>query len=282
MLLDINAYVGHWPFKQLKHNTCETLLARMNKFGVDVSVISNINGIFYKNTQSANEELYDEINSDGRFKDRFIPFAVINPVYAGWRDDFEICIAKMGMKGLRLCPQYHDYELTDPSLIELVRLARDRGLPVAFDIRMVDSRQRSWMDIPVFEPDAPKKSDIITKEWALRDVVPIMREVPDAKYFILNLANSVSLSDEDMVLIKKADLLFDTSGRALREGDRLSELLKRFGKEKFAFGTHSPILDYLTARLRIESLSKAEADEATKEMLRSGNAKRMLAGARVV
>lgn len=275
-MIDINAYVGHWPFKQLAHNTCGALLARMNRFGVDVSVISNINGIFYKNTQSANEELYREINSDERFKKRFIPFAVINPIYAGWRDDFETCVSKMGMKGLRLYPQYHDYEITDPSLTELVKLARDRGLPVAFDIRMVDSRQRSWMDIPVFDRSAEKKSDIIAKEWALRNVVPIVRAVPDAKYFILNLANSVSLSEGDMGLIKKANIVFDTSGRSLREDDRLSELLKRFGNDKFAFGTHSPILDYLTARLRIESLSDTEADAATKDLLRSGNAQRML------
>ena len=51
MLIDINAYVGNWPFQQLKYNTCEALSARMNKFGVDISVISNLNGIFYKNTQ---------------------------------------------------------------------------------------------------------------------------------------------------------------------------------------------------------------------------------------
>jgi len=276
MLLDINAYVGHWPFKQLKYNTCPKLLDRMNKFGVDVSVISNINGIFYKNTQSANEELYNEIKSDRGFIDRFIPFAVINPIYAGWRDDFETCVEKMGMKGLRLFPQYHDYEITDPSLIELVKMARDRGMPVSFDIRMVDSRQRSWMDIPKFNPATDYKVDVITKEWSLKNIIPILREVPDAKYLIVNLANSVSLTEEEMGLILKTNILFDTSGRSIRGDNTLSELLKRFGKEKFAFGTHSPILDYLTGRLRIESLSQAEADEATKELLRSGNAKRFL------
>ena len=52
MLIDINAYVGHWPFMQLKYNTCESLAQRMDRFGVDVSVISNLNGIFYKNTHS--------------------------------------------------------------------------------------------------------------------------------------------------------------------------------------------------------------------------------------
>ena len=276
MLLDINAYVGHWPFKQLQYNTCSKLLDRMNKFGVDVSVISNINGIFYKNTQSANEELYDELKSDSRYKDRFIPFAVINPIYAGWRNDFETCITKLGMKGLRLYPKYHDYEMTDPSLIELVKLARDRGLPVAFDIRMVDSRQRSWLDIPVFEGNAAVKFDISTKEWTLKNIVPIVREVPDAKYIIVNLANDMKLTSEEMELIKKADILFDTSGRAIRGGNTLSELIKKFGSERLAFGSHSPILDYLTGRLRIESLSEAEADERTKEMLRSGNAKRIL------
>ena len=276
MLLDINAYVGHWPFKKLKYNTCGLLLDRMNKFGVDISVISNLNGIFYKNTQSANEELYDEIKTERRFKDRFIPFAVINPIYAGWRDDLETCITKMGMKGIRLSPKYHDYEMNDPSLVELVRRVRDHGLPVSFDIRMVDSRQRSWMDIPLFEGNADVKFDIITKEWALKHIVPIIREVPDAKYLIANLANSVKLNDDDMALIKKADILFDTSGREIRGEDTLSELLNRFGKNRFAFGTHSPILDYLTGRLRIESLSEDEADEETKELLRSGNAKRML------
>ena len=275
MLLDINAYVGHWPFKQLQYNNCSKLLERMNRFGVDVSVISNLNGVFYKNTQSANEELYDEIRSNKRFKDRFIPFAVINPIYAGWREDIEICVSKMGMKGLRLYPQYHDYGITDPSLIELIKLARDRGLPVAFDIRMVDSRQKSWLDIPKFEP-REVKYDIITLEWQLQNVVPIIKEVPDAKYIIVNLATSINLNDEDMALIKKADILFDTSGRTIRGDNTLGELLKRFGNDKFAFGTHSPILDYLAGRLRIESMSDSEADETTKELLRSGNAKRIL------
>jgi uncharacterized protein len=268
MLLDINAYVGHWPFQQLRYNTCESLLGRMNRFGADVSVISNMNGIFYKNTQSANEELYDEIRSDRRFRDRFIPFAVINPIYAGWRDDLEKCITKMGMKGVRAYPKYHDYEITDPSLIELVKRTRDHGLPVAFKIRMFDSRCRSWMDIPYVVGKASLK-----KEWTVKDIVPIVKAVPDAKYMILNVANSIVLGDEDRELFKKADIVFDTSGRNI---SNLGELLTIYGKDKFAFGTHSPILDYLTGLLRIESLRESEADEKTKELLRSGNAKRIL------
>ena len=269
MLIDMNANIGHWPFHQVRYNTCKSLLGRMNRFGVDISVISNMNGIFYKNTQSANEELMDDIRSDRSFSRRFIPFAVINPIYAGWQDDMDICIKKMGMKGVRVYPNYHDYELTDPSLIELVKLARDYNVPVAFTIRMVDSRSRSWMDIPhITGTGSPGQ------EWTMNDIVPVVRAVPDAKYLVLNVGNRIIVSDsEDMELIKRADVLFDTSGR---EVNKLNELLNIYGKDKFAFGTHSPILDYISGLLRVEALREEEADKETKELLRSGNAKRFL------
>ncbi len=269
MLIDINANIGHWPFHQVKYNTCKALLERMDKFGVDLSVVSNMNGIFYKNTQSSNEELIEEINSDKRFKKRFIPFAVINPIYAGWRDDFEKCIKKFGMKGIRLYPKYHDYEITDPSLIELAKRARDYNIPVAFTIRMIDSRSRSWMDIPYITGPAALK-----KEWTLKDIVPIIEAVPDAKYLILNVANNIILNDQkDKDLFAKAEVLFDTSGRQL---NNLNQLLSIYGKHKFAFGTHSPILDYLTGLLRIEALRESEADGKTKDLLRSVNAIRVI------
>ena len=260
MLIDTNAYVGHWPFRQRKYTTCATRLARMDQGGIDVSVVSNLNGIFYKNTQSANEELQDELRADRQFQDRFIPFAVINPLYGGWKNDVEAC-SEMGMKGIRVYPTYHGYTLTHPACIELVKMARDRGLPMALSLRMVDSRPSSWLDVER------------STEWALKDIVPILKAVPDATYLILNVANSTQLNEEETALFRKATIIMDTSGRALTN---LGELLHTYGKEKFAFGTHSPILDDYTGLLRIESLREAEADEKTKEQLRAGNAKRVL------
>ena len=259
MLVDVNAYVGHWPFLQLPYNNCEGLLGRMDRFGVDISVVSNLNGIFYKNTQSANKELHDELKSRKQFADRFIPFAVINPNYAGWRADLETSTKKFGMKGVRIYPQYHDYALHHPECVALLKRVRDKGLPVAISLRMVDYRQRSWMDLD--------------NEWKLQDVMPAIREVPDGGYLIVNVANSMNLSADDFALVQKANVLFDTSGRAI--GNPVAALT-RFGKQKLAFGTQAPVLDYLTGLLRIEAMRDDEADEATKESLRSGNAKRFL------
>ena len=265
MWIDINAYVGHWPFKQMKHNTCQALLERMDQFGVDVSVVANLNGIFYKNTQAANLELVEAASKSDGNGARLILFSIINPVYPGWKKDLEEC-ARMGMKGIRIYPKYHDYELTDPACIEMVKRAKDLGMVVGLTLRMVDSRQRSWMDI---EDVAGTEKN----EWALRDFLPLINAVPDAAYFILNLANSYQLNEQETEVIKNGKILFDSSGRSI---SNMASFIRTFGREKVAFGTHSPILDYLTGMLRIESLRPEEADEATRERLRSGNAIKLL------
>lgn len=259
MLIDINAYVGHWPFKRLRDNNCEGLLGRMKEYGTDISVITNLNGIFYKNTQSANEELYEEIRSKKAYKDRFLPFAVINPIYAGWKDDFMTCVKDFGMKGIRVFPNYHDYTIDDPNLQDLVKMARDHDVPVALTMRIVDSRQRSWMDL--------------ASEWALKDYVPLLRAVPDAKYMMLNLSTGLALPEEDEATLKSTNVLFDTSGRHITH---FANVFKRFGKEKFAFGSHFPVFDYYTGLLRIESLRSEEANEADRQLFKHSNAERFL------
>ena len=219
-----------------------------------------MNGIFYKDTHASNEELYEEWKSDRQFQDRFIPFGIINPMYGGWEYDLETCAKKFNMKGIRLYPKYHDYSLNEPSFIKLVRNARDMGMIVAFTLRMFDTRgPRHWMDIKT--------------EGVLADVMPIIRAVPDARYFILNVANNMNLGKEELELFNRTKVLMDTSGRRL---SNLGGLLKTYGTDKFAFGTHSPVLDYATGLLRIEALREDEADEDTKNILRSGNAKKFL------
>jgi hypothetical protein len=40
MLLDINAFVGHWPYRNLRGNNLKDLLKRMNTYGVDKAIVS--------------------------------------------------------------------------------------------------------------------------------------------------------------------------------------------------------------------------------------------------
>lgn len=265
MWIDINAYTGHWPYKQLENSTLSGLLQRMDRFGIDRAVVANLSALHYKNTQPANEELLEELDANPKYKKRLHPFAVINPAYPGWEADLQKCAAK-GMKGVRIYPQYHDYAPGDKVCVELAKKCREMGLPIALTVRMVDSRQRSWLDIPHVAGTA-------IGEWTLRNFMPLIRAVPEASFFILNIANGFGVDEQDVPLLKKPNILFDTSGRSLQF---MPDLIRQFGAAKFAFGSHSPILDYVTGMLRIDSLKDTEASSEEKRQMRAGNALRFL------
>src|SRR4051794_32181342 len=103
-MIDVNAYLGHFAFRQLRHNTGSALLALMDTKKIDQAVVSSASAITYRNAQSGNEEVAAEVKGH---RDRLLPFAVINPAYAGWQDDLKICHEELGMKGLRLYPKWH-------------------------------------------------------------------------------------------------------------------------------------------------------------------------------
>lgn len=260
MLVDINSYIGHWPFRQLRGNTLDAMLQRMNEFGVDKAIVANINGIFYKDNQPANEELYNAIQSKDKFKDRFIPIAVINPVLPWWEKMLEICHTKLGMQGIRIFPLYHQYSITDQRCIDLVRAASNLNMPVSIPLRMIDLRQRSWLDI--------------NKQLSLNDVASLIREVPEAQYIVLDVRQRWGEEDEESTkILKETDILFDTPRLTSTPiGASFQYMLDTYGPEKLAFGTETPFIDYCSPFIR---LGKLEARKKTKDLIRSGNARRM-------
>ena len=268
MLIDINAYIGNWPYRSLRGNTLASMLTRMNKFGVDKAVVADISGLFYVDCQQSNEELNAAITSDDIFRDRFIPFATINPILPWWRESLNVCHDKFAMKGIRLYPLYHQYNLTDESCIELVKEARDNMMPVSIPLRMTDLRERSWLDV--------------NDELTYNDIASLVSEVPDAQYIVLDTRltdNQEKTTEQSIEILQNADILFDTCRGAGvpcegPNGESLHYLLNTFGPNKLAFGTETPFLDYCSPFIRIAAFE--EADEKTKDLIWSGNASRML------
>jgi predicted TIM-barrel fold metal-dependent hydrolase len=259
MRIDFHTYIGHWPFRQLRGNTPAGLVEYMGRFGIDQAVVANINGVFYKNTQPANEELALAIHS---FPGRFLPYAVINPSYPDWEYDLEVCHTKLGMKGLRLYPQYHDYKLTDPRLAKLLERARGLNLPVAFSRWLVDERQQSWMDIG--------------GQLTLDSLVPMMKDNPGT--FVLLNVNVARLKDEYLAALRNVDVYFDTVYASAcvppTSGYDVLRLVKEFGSDRFLFGSGYPFRDPISALIRLEIVN--ELDRAAKEAIWSGNAQRLL------
>jgi len=252
MIVDVNAYLGHFAFRRLRHNTAAALLALMDSKKIDKAVVSSASAITYRNAQAGNEEMAAEVRGHS---DRLIPFAVINPFYAGWQDDLKICHEEFGMAGLRLYPKWHNYQLSSACCRELANAASERGMVISIPIRVEDNRERSWLlDIP----------DVL-----LDEIVELVKACPKARFILLNGIGYTGcpLGRKDNGL--PSNYAMELSRLSAVLANELGQLITNLGAERVMFGTGMPFNYPDPALVKLEVLDASEAD---KEKIRSQNA----------
>jgi predicted TIM-barrel fold metal-dependent hydrolase len=238
MIIDVNAYLGHFAFRRLRHNTAESLLKLMDARKIDRAVVSSADAITYRNAQSGNEEVDGEVKAH---RDRLIPFAVINPTYAGWEDDLKTCHERLDMRGLRLYPGWHNYRLSDPRCLDLVRAAAACGLVVSIPIRVEDPRERSWLvDVP---------------DLSLDDLAVLVRACPEARFLLLSGIGYVRTPLGRQGSGLPANYCIEISRLTAFLDDELGALLKSLGPGRIVFGTRMPFSYPDPALLKLEVLA---------------------------
>lgn len=236
MLIDVNTYIGHWAFRQLRHNTTEALVRRMDEHNIDWAVVASTHGILYKNVHPANKELAEQTRS---FRDRLIPFATLNPTYPGWEEDLRRCAEELELCGIRLYPQYHGYQLTDQVSLELIDAVTELGWAVQVPMRIVDRRQRH-----VFDLAEDLKPDEFEKAFSLR---------PKTQWMILN-----GLGFNGKRLPADAHFLIGISRLTSVLQRNIPTLIKTAGCEHLAFGTMMPFKTPYPTLLKLEILDASE------------------------
>ena len=154
MFIDISTYVGHWPYRNLTHNTLAGLDSLAQDNDITHMVVANLNGLFYKDANYANLELLQWLNVyDGNTV--FLPLAIINPTYPAWEKDARDMIAA-GFSGFELAPIYHGYSLS-PQMpydsyhyahyaLDVLTLAEELDVPVRICASFENFRGRSYRD----------------------------------------------------------------------------------------------------------------------------------------
>ncbi len=252
MIIDVNAYLGHFAFRRLRYNTAASLLALMDSKKIDKAIVSSASAITYRNAHAGNEEVAEEVRGHRK---RLIPFAVINPFYAGWRDDLKICHEEFGMTGLRLYPKWHNYRLSDSCCRELVDAATQCGMIISIPIRVEDNRERSWL---LNVPDVP-----------MEEIVGLVRAHPKARFILLN-----GIGYTRCPLGRKNNSLpnnyaIELSRLSAVLANEIGQLITILGVERVMFGTGMPFNYPDPALVKLEVLDASEAD---KEKIRSQNA----------
>jgi uncharacterized protein len=256
MIIDANAYLGHFAFRRLRYHTAPELLGLMDSKKIDKAVVSSASAITYRNPQAGNEDLAVEVR---RHRDRLIPYAVINPFYAGWRDDLKTCRDDFGMSGIRLYPKWHNYGLADPHCLELIHAATERQLVVSIPIRVEDVRQRSWLvDVP---------------EVPLTEIVTLVQACPTSRFVLLNGDRYVSSPLGRKGSGLPANYLIEFSRMDSLLANEIGQIVANLGAERVVFGTGMPFHYSDPALLKLEVL---EATPADKELISWRNSARWL------
>jgi len=248
-IFDINTSIGHWSFRKLAVDNLSKLRKQLESAGITGAAVSNINGIFYKNCHDANIELADWI---GKKNDFFTGVATINPVYSQWEKDLRHCVDKFGFKAVRLLPVYHGYELGSKDADALLEVVADLDLPVFIPQRIVDLRQRHWMDVE--------------KIVGFDDVYELAQRHPSAKIIF---AESVTSAETFKDKKDCKNLYVEISRLRSSYGQQISKLASTIGHDKLLFGSGSPFKEISPALLKLEH---ADLKKSEKDAIAYGNA----------
>jgi uncharacterized protein len=258
--VDLNAWLGTWPFRCLRDNEPTTLVARLRRAGIERAAVSQIEAILHRDVQPANERLAESVEA---FGDQLLPMATINPRYPFWEHDLRACHEDLGMRGVRLSPCYHDYAANGPEAVRVAGACVERGLPMLLAHRMEDGRQRHWLD--------PGRT------LDLGQVAELIAAVPEATVVVTNargLSGSALWQRQDlrernwyfdMSLAEVHYVLHSSVGRM----SDLADFIDAGGAGHLVFGTHTPFSYPSAARVKAAVLP---VDASTLARICSGRA----------
>src|SRR5438093_13632233 len=90
MRIDVNAFIGHYPFRRVPGGSPAALLEAMDRTGIDQAWISNLSAIFWRDPSEGNAVLYQVAERESRFR----AVAAIHPELANWRAVLEEALAR--------------------------------------------------------------------------------------------------------------------------------------------------------------------------------------------
>jgi predicted TIM-barrel fold metal-dependent hydrolase len=252
-MIDVNAYIGEWPFRRLKNSQPAGLLRKMDSLGIEKAVVSRLENVFYKDVMVGNRELHAIVK---QHPDRFIPAYNLNPAMPGWEDDLEDCIQEFGLRVLRLYPNYYNHRLFDPPSLALLERAQAENWIVQISVGMEDTRHHHWH---AKVPDTP-----------VGDIGAVATSFPKLRLVVIG----GRFTDVNGVWGRagSTENLYVEVARVQGPVRDIDQLCARMGVDHVLFGTHMPIINPESPKLSVEMSALSDAD---KQKVFAGNAKRL-------
>ncbi|MBA3258041.1 MAG: amidohydrolase family protein [Gemmatimonadales bacterium] len=259
MRIDVNAFLGAYPFRRVPGTSPEQLLGAMDRTGVDEAWVTHLPGIFWRDPHEGNAWLLD---TGGRHR-RLRPVPAIQPEIAGWDEVLRVAVSARA-PAVRCDPTFHGIAPSGAAMRKLAAACAAAGLPLMLAVRLEDGRQRHPNDAAGELPAAAVRA-LIRADPALRLVVthadrPFIEEV-----------HFGSTPEE------ARRLWWDVSWVWGPPEDHLQTLIGNVGSDRFVFGTGQPLR---LPENGVAKLDLLDLDEEARAAIESGNAGRLRGPAR--
>jgi predicted TIM-barrel fold metal-dependent hydrolase len=141
-VLDVNAFLGPYPFRHVPHPDADALLRVLEREGIREAWVGHLPSAFHRDPSAGNAWLHAQCAaSDGRL--RFVP--TIRPDWPGWEQQLDHW-TKLGAVAVRAYPPQWQMGPHEPAMVELAVLCGELRLPLVLTVRFEDLRQRSALD----------------------------------------------------------------------------------------------------------------------------------------
>lgn len=253
-LIDVNASLGNWPFRLLRHNTPEGMLALMDAYGIAEAWVASLDCVLNRELKTANLALADAVAPR---RDRLVPFAVVSPAFPGWEADAELYLRDLSMAGIRTYPNYHGYGLADPCFTRLLARVREWRALLQIAARVADERMHH--PLVMVPPVDLSELDGQVGESDTAEIILLNVRQPE-------LAAAAGLAQAHPGVFIETSHIESIGG--------VARLFERFPEGQVLFGTHAPLLYPLSA---VHKLKEAELSPGQLDKIGAANAREIVA-----
>jgi uncharacterized protein len=251
MRVDVNAFLGAYPFRRVPGTSPEAVLEAMDRTGIQEAWVSHLPGIFWRDPAAGNPWLLETAHAHPKLR----PVLAVHPEIAGWERVIRTA-SDVGAPAVRCDPTYYGISPGGPSVRALAAACGRAGVALLTAVRLEDGRQRHPND-PAAELSGAALRALIRADRSVRIVVthadrPLIEEV-----------HFGSTPEE------AARTWWDISWIWGPPEDHLETLLRTVGAPRFLFGTGQPLRIPENAVAKLDLL---ELDSTDREAIESGNA----------
>jgi uncharacterized protein len=260
MRIDVNTFLGAYPFRRVPGTSPEALLRAMDRVAIDQAWVSHLPSVFWRDPAEGNDWLYET----GRRYERLRPVPAVHPGLSGWEQ--VLSDAQSGAApAVRCDPTYYGLDPLGSEMQALASSCAGENLALLLAVRLEDARQRHPNDRAAELPP-----------WAVRALI---RSHPGVRLVITHAERSfIEEVHFGSTPEESARIWWDISWVWGPPEDHLQTLLRTVGAERFLFGSGQPL------RIPESTVAKLDLLELTAEQrsaIESGNATSLGVGSSV-